>query len=347
MESNDIRLTQFSPGAGCGCKISPHDLAEILHNKSMQIRDKRLLVGYDKMDDAAVYEIGNGQCIISTTDFFTPIVDDPHQFGRIAAANAMSDVYAMGGSPMLAISILGWPIESLGTSIAGQVIEGAIETCQDAGIPLAGGHSIDVSDPIFGLAVTGLVSKENVRRNDTAEAGCRIFLTKPIGIGIISTAMKKNLANPEHIGIITKQMTELNKAGELFGKQSYIKAMTDVTGFGLLGHLLEMCEGSGLSARLEIKKVPLLPGLHEYIEKLCIPGGTKRNWKSYGDKISSLGDVERSLLCDPQTNGGLLVAVEDKHVQAFRELAIMYGIKHYEIGKFLAFREGEKRVYVS
>jgi selenide, water dikinase len=346
MEQNEVRLTQFSPGAGCGCKMSPKDLAAILHIQTKQVQDVHLLVGYETKDDAAVYEIGNGQCIISTTDFFTPIVDDPYYFGRIAASNAMSDVYAMGGTPLMAISILGWPLEKLGIDTAGRVIAGAIDACREAGIALAGGHSIDISDPIFGLAVTGMVEKEYIRRNDSAEAGCSIFLTKPLGIGIISTAMKKNMANPAHTELAIRQMAELNKPGALLGKQPYVKAMTDVTGFGLLGHLLEMCEGSGLAATLDYSSIPLIPGVYDYIERQCIPGGTSRNWKSYGDKVGKISDEQRCILCDPQTSGGLLLAVDSDGVDAFREFCSKQPIRIFEIGKFKVFEEGKEWIEI-
>jgi selenide,water dikinase len=327
---NDIKLTQFSPGAGCGCKISPADLREII----TRIPDKslygNLIVGCDSSDDAAVLDIGDGQAIISTTDFFTPITDDPWDFGRIAAANALSDIYAMGGKPLLAISVLGWPLAKLPAITASRVLEGAVEICNAAGRPLAGGHSIDISDPVFGLAVTGIVKKEHIKKNNTAKAGCRLFITKPLGIGILSTAAKKNLLDAsDYLNSVT-WMTKLNMAGSDLGKMEEVQAMTDVTGFGLLGHLLEMCEGSNLAARVRFGSVPLHAGLPGYIEKNCIPGGTYRNWKSYGSKIGDITEFQKLVLADPQTSGGLLIAVDEK-APGFDAFANAHGF--WEIGE--------------
>ena len=307
---NEIRLTQFSPGAGCGCKISPADLEKILHDKLPRKSYPQLLVGNETKDDAAVYDIGNGQAVISTTDFFTPIVDDPFDYGKIAAANALSDIYAMGGSPLMAISVLGWPLEKLSTESAGQVLDGARNTCNEAGIPLAGGHSIDISDPVFGLAVTGIAATSDIKRNDTATSGCRLFITKPVGTGILSTAGKKGFLAEEDYHLSVDWMTKLNTIGMALGKIKSVMAMTDITGFGLLGHLLEICEGSGLSAVIDVARVPFFDNLEFYIEKNCIPGGTYRNWKSYGEKISEIDEKQKFLLADPQTSGGLLVAAD-------------------------------------
>jgi selenide,water dikinase len=318
---NEIRLTQFSPGAGCGCKISPSDLEKILLDKHAREPFAQLLVGNELKDDAAVYDIGNGQAVISTTDFFTPIVDDPYDFGRIAAANALSDIYAMGGSPLMAISVLGWPLEKLSAETAGIVLEGAREICREAGIPLAGGHSIDISDPVFGLAVTGIATISSIKRNSTAIKGCRLFLSKPIGTGIISTAGKKGLLTEEDYRLSVNWMTQLNTLGSDLGQVASVKAMTDVTGFGLLGHLLEICEGSGLSAVIEVSEIPLLDNLNYYIEKNCIPGGTYRNWKSYGTKIDGITEIQKFLLADPQTSGGLLIAVDGEPGEKFIALS--------------------------
>jgi selenide,water dikinase len=307
---NEYKLTQFSPGAGCGCKISPADLKEIIRRVPESKAFANLLVGCDTSDDAAVLDIGNGQAIISTTDFFTPIVDDPWDFGRIAATNALSDVYAMGGMPLLAISILGWPLAKLPAEIASRVIEGAVDVCTGAGIPLAGGHSIDISDPVFGLAVTGIVQKQHIKQNNTAQPGCRLFLSKPLGIGILSTASKKNLLEQSDYLNAVAWMTRLNNSGIQLGKMTSVKAMTDVTGFGLLGHLLEICAGSKVSAEIEFEKVPVHPNLNFYTGKNCIPGGTYRNWKSYGDRIEGVSEYQKLILADPQTSGGLLVAVD-------------------------------------
>jgi selenide,water dikinase len=318
--NNDVRLTQYSHGAGCGCKISPAVLDKILHSDIARMIDPNLLVGNDKRDDAAVLDLGNGTALISTTDFFMPIVDNAYDFGRIASANAISDVYAMGGKPVLAIAILGWPIDKLGPEVAQQVLEGSRAVCAEAGITLAGGHSIDCPEPVFGLSVNGIISKEHLKQNSTATKGCRLYLTKALGVGILSTAQKKGLLKAEDAAIALQSMTTLNKLGEVFGKLAYVKAMTDVTGFGLLGHLSEMCEGSNLSAEIEFNKVPVIPSLPYYLEQKCFPGGTTRNWNSYGRKISILTDEQKYILADPQTSGGLLVAVEASHAADFEKI---------------------------
>lgn len=342
MTTSAIKLTQFSPGAGCGCKISPADLREIISQIPDKSQFPNLLVGCDTSDDAAVFDMGNGQAIISTTDFFTPIVDDPYDFGRIAATNAISDIFAMGGSPIMAISILGWPLSKLPAVMAGKVIEGATDVCRLAGIPLAGGHSIDIADPVFGLSVTGIVRKENIKQNNTALAGCRLFLTKPLGIGILSTAAKKNILEEEDYRRSVKWMTQLNSAGAELGKMDSVRAMTDVTGFGLLGHLLEICEGSKLSARLHFGAIPKLENIDFYIAKNSIPGGTHRNWKSYGHKIGDLTEYQKLVLADPQTSGGLLIAVE-RDVPAFDEFAAKNGFA--EIG-VLEEANSDKMIWV-
>lgn len=320
MEQTAIKLTQYSHGAGCGCKISPAILDKILHSPISAPPDARLLVGNDKRDDAAVLDLGNGTALISTTDFFMPIVDDAYDFGRIASANAISDVYAMGGKPVLAIAILGWPVDKLPPETAQKVLEGARSICAEAGITLAGGHSIDCPEPVFGLAVNGTVDIPHLKQNSTATAGCRLYLTKALGVGILSTAQKRGVLLPEDADIALQSMTTLNKPGELFGKIEGVKAMTDVTGFGLLGHLSEMCEGSGLSAVIEFNKIPVIASLPLYLAQKCFPGGTQRNWNSYGHKIGPVTDEQRYILADPQTSGGLLVAVAEKSCEAFERL---------------------------
>jgi selenide,water dikinase len=309
-----IRLTKYSHGAGCGCKISPAILDKILHSSTSSADplakpDPRLLVGNDTRDDAAVFDLGNGDALISTTDFFMPIVDDAFDFGRIASANAISDVYAMGGRPILAIAILGWPVDKLPPETAREVLEGARAICAEAGISLAGGHSIDCPEPVFGLAVNGIVPVTNIRRNSTATPGSLLYLTKPLGVGILSTAQKKGLLAPKDAALALTSMVTLNKLGEPLGRISGVTAMTDVTGFGLLGHLAEMCEGSGLAAVIDFEKVPVIPGLQTYLKQECIPGGTIRNWAGYGNKIKLTVETHRLILADPQTSGGLLIAV--------------------------------------
>ncbi len=329
--SEKIKLTQFSHGAGCGCKIAPGVLETILQKSKVQ-KSGSLLVGYDTKDDAAVYDIGNGRAIISTTDFFMPIVDDAFDFGRIAAVNAISDVYAMGGKPLMAVAILGWPVEKLPTELAQQVLEGARTVCAEAGIPLAGGHSIDRTEPIFGLAVTGEVEIKNIKKNSTAIEGCKLFLTKPLGVGMITTAHKRGLASPEDFAEALNYMTQLNSIGYELGKLDYVKAMTDVTGFGLLGHLIEMCEGSHVSAEIEYAKVPLLKNIAQYASKMIYPDITFRNWKSYDGKVAGIGSESLLTLCDPQTSGGLLVAVDPRYENEFIALARKHQITSNNFG---------------
>ena len=336
-DSLQIKLTQYSHGAGCGCKIAPKVLDEILKSNLVQPDNKNLLVGNSSKDDAAVYDLENGMALISTTDFFMPIVDDPFEFGRIASANAISDVYAMGGKPIVAIAILGWPVNILSPAIAQKIIEGSRSICEEAGIPLAGGHSIDSPEPIFGLAVSGLVAVENIKQNDLAREGDLLFLTKPLGVGILTTAEKKNILKEEHKGIAAQQMMQLNKVGEILGSVKDVNAMTDVTGFGLLGHLVEMAEGSGLSAVIDFEKVPLITAeLKNYIDQKSVPGGTNRNWDSYGNKIGSISDYQKAILADPQTSGGLLIAVEEKSLEKVKQILYDQGIKFMEpIGKMI------------
>lgn len=327
MDITEIKLTRYSHGAGCGCKISPAILDKILHSGFNAPPDRRLLVGNDQRDDAAVWDLGDGNGLISTTDFFMPIVDDAYDFGRIASTNAISDVYAMGGKPILAIAILGWPVDKLPPELAQRILDGAREVCAEAGISLAGGHSIDCPEPVFGLAVNGLVSLVNLKRNSTAIAGSRLYLTKALGIGILSTAQKKGLLHADDAAIALKSMTTLNGLGESFGHLDYVTAMTDVTGFGLLGHLTEMCEGSGLSAVIEYNKVPMIASLPGYLEQNCIPGGTLRNWDSYGHKIRIASDEQKYILADPQTSGGLLVAVAPDAAAGFEDLLRREGLR--------------------
>jgi selenide,water dikinase len=328
-----VKLTQYSHGAGCGCKISPKDLDKILSSDFKSTMDKNLLVGNDSKDDAAVYDLGNGTAVVSTTDFFMPIVDDAHTFGMIAATNAISDVYAMGGKPLMAIAILGWPLDKLPAEVAGQVIDGARQTCKDAGIQLAGGHSIDSPEPIFGLAVTGLVDVDKVKKNNAAKSSDLLYLTKPLGIGILSTAQKQAKLKPEDENLAPYLMCQLNDFGVIAAEKEYIHAMTDVTGFALLGHLLEMCQGSGLGAKLQTKLIPIIPQALKYVEQGCIPGGTLRNWESYGEHYPGLPSNLRNMLCDPQTSGGLLIAVDAKSQQEFEQLAQENGLDLVSFGQ--------------
>ncbi len=330
---NNIRLTQYSHGAGCGCKISPKVLESILAQDTETFHDERLLVGNHTKDDAAVYDLGNGEAVISTTDFFMPIVDDPHDFGQIASVNAISDVYAMGGEPMMAIAILGWPVDKLSPEVAQRVLQGSRAACARAHIMLGGGHSIDAPEPIFGLAVTGRVPIQHLKRNDQATPGCRLFLTKPLGVGILTTAQKKGLVTSEDLELARQSMLQLNDVGAKFGTLPYVTAMTDVTGFGLLGHLSEVCEGSNVSATIYADQVPRLSVVDHYIAQNSIPGGTHRNWDSYGHKISQVSDAQKALLCDPQTSGGLLVAVETDSVDDFLAFARQRGLDLQAFGE--------------
>ena len=319
-----VKLTEYSHGAGCGCKIAPALLDSILTTSVPQLNDPRLLVGNNTKDDAAVYDLGDGRSVVSTTDFFMPIVDDAFEFGQIAATNAISDIYAMGGKPLMAIAIFGWPISKLSAEVASEVIEGGRFACKQAGIPLAGGHSIDAPEPIFGLAVTGEVNNTDLKQNNKAQAGCQLFLTKPLGIGILTTAEKKKLLKAEHARIAPETMCRLNSAGAHFAQLPYVTAMTDVTGFGLMGHLVEICEGSGVRAEVDYAAVPKLPEVESYIEQGCSPGGAQRNYDSYGHKLGAMSDMQQKMLCDPQTSGGLLVAVKSEHAEEF--LAVASGL---------------------
>ena len=341
----EIKLTQYSHGAGCGCKIAPNILEEILHSNLAMPDNKNLIVGNHSKDDAAVYDLGNGQALISTTDFFMPIVDDPYNFGRIASANAISDVYAMGGKPILAIAILGWPINKLAPEVARKVIQGSRSICLEAGIPLAGGHSIDAQEPIFGLAVNGLVDIGHIKQNNKAKAGDLLFLTKPLGVGILTTAEKKGLINDDMKSLAANQMMQLNKVGEALGKIKGVNAMTDVTGFGLLGHLTEMCEGSGVSAEVYMKNVPLITGLlGDLIRQNAVPGGTGRNLKAYGQHIKVSVNLDEnmtlSILADPQTSGGLLIAVNQQSVNEIVSVLKEFGLENFvqPIGKLRALQ---------
>ncbi len=330
--SSQIKLTEYSHGAGCGCKISPAQLDGILNGQVKFATDKNLLVGNESKDDAAVYDIGNGEAIVSTTDFFMPIVDDPFTFGQIAATNALSDIYAMGASPLMAIAILGWPISKLGEDVAARVIDGGRQACKDAGIILAGGHSIDSQEPIFGLAVTGQVRIAQLKQNNRAKVGCSLFLTKPLGVGILTTAQKQKKLKTEHKDVAINSMVKLNNIGEQLGRLPSVTAMTDVTGFGLLGHLLEICQGSELAARVDFDRVPLLDtAVEEYRRSGCIPGGGKRNFDSYGKHVSPLSEQQQHILCDPQTSGGLLIAVMPDEIEDFMRIAP----EAYEIGEMI------------
>jgi len=332
MTQQPIKLTEYSHGAGCGCKISPKVLNKILSTKLPAFEDPSLLVGNSTRDDAAVYQLNEQTGIISTTDFFMPIVDDPFTFGRIAATNAISDIYAMGGTPMMAIAILGWPVDVLAPEIAQQVIDGGRQACSEAGIMLAGGHSIDTPEPIFGLAVTGQIPVEQLKRNSTAKPGDKLYLTKPLGIGILTTAQKQKKLQEADSQIAIDAMCRLNKIGIDIAKLEGVNALTDVTGFGLGGHLVEVCQSAGLTAKLAMDKLPLLPKVGEYLALDCIPGGTHRNYESYGEYIGPVNDHQKAILCDPQTSGGLLICVSAEAESELVTLLQANGIEPHHIG---------------
>ena len=334
MLSGEIRLTQFAHGAGCGCKIAPAVLEKILKESNVLLKDfPALIVGNDTRDDAAVYALNDETYLISTTDFFMPVVDDAYTFGAVAAANALSDVYAMGGRPLMALALLGWPVDKIPAEVAAQVLEGGRSICLKAGIPVAGGHSIDSPEPFFGLAVSGIVGKQSLKRNNTARAGDLIFITKPLGSGIITTAAKRNLADEADLDEAIKWMTQLNNVGEKLGGLSYVTAMTDVTGFGLLGHLLEICEGSHTSAEIFYDKVPLMSNLKNYTSRMIYPDNTMRNWQSFEKKVSGIGTESLLTLCDPQTNGGLLVCVEDDSADDFEFFLKKNVLTAFQVGR--------------
>ena len=334
MSESTIRLTEYSHGAGCGCKIAPKVLDQILASQLQLPQFPGLLVGNSSKDDAAAYDIGNDQVVLSTTDFFMPIVDDPIDFGRIAATNAISDIYAMGGNPIMAIAILGWPIDKMAPEVAQQVIDGGRQACADAGIPLAGGHSIDAPEPIFGLAVTGITHKNRLKQNNQAKVGDILYLTKPLGIGILTTAQKQKKLLPEHINLARDVMCQLNTVGADISALAGVHAITDVTGFGLMGHLLEICEGSHLNAEIELHRVPVIPEAKDYLSQGCVPGGTGRNQDSYGHKLADdMHQPLRDLLCDPQTSGGLLIAVAPEQSPALEALLRQAGVYNQAIGR--------------
>ncbi|OIT25293.1 selenide, water dikinase SelD [Glaesserella parasuis] len=316
-------------------------LEQILHTEQAKFIDPNLLVGNETKDDAAVYDIGNGVGIVSTTDFFMPIVDDPFDFGRIAATNAISDIFAMGGKPIMAIAILGFPINKLPAEVAQKIVDGGRFACQQAGIALAGGHSIDSPEPIFGLAVTGIISSEQVKKNASAQADCDLYLTKPLGIGVLTTAEKQGKLKPEHQNLARDVMCQMNLIGAEFAKVDEITAMTDVTGFGLLGHLTEICQGSNLRAEVYFDQIQTLDGVREYIAQGAVPGGTTRNFDSYGHLISPLSDEQKAILCDPQTSGGLLIAVKPQAVESVKQIAKNANVALYPVGRLLKAESGK------
>lgn len=326
-----IKLTSFSHGGGCGCKIAPGVLSEILKKSSGFPVPKELMVGIETADDAAVYKLNDEQALIATTDFFMPIVDDPFDFGRIAATNAISDVYAMGGTPIMALALVGMPVNKLPLETIGKIIQGGESICAEAGIPIAGGHTIDSVEPIYGLVVMGLVHPSKVKRNADARAGDVLVLGKPLGVGVLSAALKKDKLDAEGYAAMIANTTKLNKPGKALADLPGVHALTDVTGFGLLGHLLELARGANLSAQLDMAKIPLLPGVEQLAHDGYFTGASGRNWDAYGMDVelgAGVGDTQRVLLTDPQTSGGLLVSCDPDSVDEVLALFAREGFGH-------------------
>ena len=321
-----VRLTQFSHGGGCGCKIAPGVLQQILAKSAPGLLPKELLVGIETSDDAAVYRLNDRQAVVATTDFFMPIVDDPFDFGAIAATNAISDVYAMGGQPLFALAIVGMPVNQIPLEVIRKILEGGESVCTRAGIPIAGGHTIDSVEPIYGLVAIGLVDPKNLKRNAGAKAGDKLVLGKPLGVGILSAALKKGRLDDAGYKAMIESTTKLNTPGTRLGQLEAVHALTDVTGFGLLGHLLEIARGSTLSAKVRWSDVPLLPNVLDFAAEGIVTGASGRNWGGYSDRVqldASLGEAQKAVLTDPQTSGGLLVACApeacDEVLRIFRE----------------------------
>ncbi len=326
-----IRLTEFSHGGGCGCKIAPGVLAQILKSSGGFPLPKELLVGIETSDDAAVYKLNDEQALIATTDFFMPIVDDPFDFGRIAATNAISDVYAMGGTPIMALALVGMPVGKLPLDVIGQILRGGESVCAQAGIPIAGGHTIDSVEPIYGLVALGLVHPSRIKRNADARAGDKLILGKPLGVGVLSAALKKNLLDAAGYASMIDNTTRLNTPGKKLALLDGVHALTDVTGFGLLGHLLEIARGAGLSARLDMAAIPFLPQVQQLAAQGCITGASGRNWDGYGQQVTlaaSIDAIQKALLTDPQTSGGLLVSCAPDAVEQVLAIFREEGFAH-------------------
>lgn len=333
-----IKLTEFSSGSGCGCKIHPEKLEEILIGKKTNQFFPNLLIGNDKADDASIFQLDAEKALIQTCDFFTPIVNDAYNFGRISAANALSDIYAMGGKPLMANAILCWPIEKLSTELASKVIEGALSICEEAEIPLAGGHSININEPVFGLSVTGIIHPKNIKSNSGAQASDFLFITKPLGTGMTATAIKRNLADENTENQLILIASQLNKIGEKLGELKGVNAITDITGFGLYGHLLELCRGADLSSELYFEKIPLLEFAKPWAEQFILPDNSFRNWNSYKNYIDCKNDSAFAWLNDPQTNGGLLISVAESEIENYVKLSKQYNLPDFSripIGKMI------------
>jgi selenide,water dikinase len=343
-----VRLTQFAHGGGCGCKIAPNVLEQILARTSSVLAPKELLVGIETSDDAAVYQLNDNQALVATTDFFMPIVDDPFDFGCIAATNALSDVYAMGGVPLLALAVVGMPVNKLPLATIKRILEGGESVCSKARIPIAGGHTIDSVEPIYGLVAIGLVHPDNLKRNSGARPGDKLILGKALGVGFFSAALKKGLLSAHDYAAMIASTTQLNTPGRALGCLAGVHAMTDVTGFGLLGHLVEICKASSVSAVIDYTALPVLPNALEYASNGCVTGASGRNWASYGEHVSlqkkDLGELERALLSDPQTSGGLLIACAPEVVTEVLAIFLQEGFDHATVIGEIA--EGKPQVSV-
>jgi selenide,water dikinase len=335
--TSEPRLTSLSHGGGCGCKIAPGVLSDILKSTAHLPLPPELLVGIETADDAAVYRLNDEQALIATTDFFMPIVDDPFDFGRIAATNAISDVYAMGGRPIMALALVGMPISVLSTTTIGRILEGGQSVCQAAGIPIAGGHTIDSVEPIYGLVALGLVHPDRVKRNADARVGDRLILSKPLGVGVMSAALKKNQLSPTDYQQMVAITTQLNVAGPDLAQIDGVHALTDVTGFGLAGHSLEMARAAGLTARLDMTRIPLLKGVREWAAQGMLTGASARNWAAYGAEVAlgaGIDELDRGLLTDPQTSGGLLISCAPEAVATVMDTLSRHGFgQASEIGE--------------
>ncbi len=344
------RLTSLSHGGGCGCKIAPGVLSEILKGSAAFPAPEALMVGIETADDAAVYRLNDEQALVATTDFFMPIVDDPYDFGRIAATNALSDVYAMGGTPILALALVGMPINVLSTATIGRILEGGQAVCSAAGIPVAGGHTIDSVEAIYGLVALGLVHPARVKRNADARAGDRLVLGKPIGVGVQSAALKKDRLDAAGYARMIDTTTRLNTPGPELAALPGVHAMTDVTGFALAGHALEMARGAGASVALDWARVPLLEGVRELAAQGCVTGASGRNWAGYGAEVAlpaGFAPQDQALLTDPQTSGGLLVACAPDAVPAVLAVFARHGFEQAsEVGEVLPWRDGSARLQV-
>ncbi len=345
--ASEVRLTQLSHGGGCGCKIAPGVLSELLSGMPGLPVPPELMVGIETSDDAAVYRLNDQQALVATTDFFLPIVDDPHDFGRIAATNAISDVYAMGATPILALALAGMPLDRLAPEVIGKILAGGASVCSSIGIPIAGGHTIDTVEPIYGLVVLGLVHPDKVKTNAGARAGDVLILGKPLGIGVLSAALRREVLDATGYAALLDCATRLNTPGRPLADIDEVHAMTDVTGFGLLGHLLELCRGAGVSATLQMASIPLLPGVTALVGAGHVTGASTRNWQACADMVTldaAIGQQERDILTDPQTSGGLLVACAPAAVQAV--LAIFHAAGHAEAAVIGSLAPGPVRVSV-